>query len=176
MAINSHKRVSEARSTAFRRPRVDCLACYDSGILSDADGLLSEIVRDYDRLPDGRRFTGGDLAFVCHCSAAFPGLGKDGSQTRGGFRQSSGELLVIDSERGRQVVGTELPQDATRDLHRRRLERWKATESSMTDARQSVADGQPVALQCLQDARMIIRPIDSRQQPAAAPAPDPFAW
>lgn len=176
MPSTSHKRVSEARSTAYKRPRVDCLACYDSGILSDADGLLSDLVRDYDRLPDGRRFSGGDLAFVCHCSAAYPGIGKDGSQTRGGFRQSSGELLVVDSERGRQVVGSELSQDATRDLHRRRLERWKATEAQMSDARQSVADGHAVVLQAIQDARNIIRPVDTRPHPAAAPAPDPFAW
>ena len=170
--MTTHKRLSEARSTTFRRPRCECLACYDSGILSDADGLLSEMLADYDRLPDGRRFVGGDLALVCHCVAAFPGIAADGSNKRGGFRLSSGTLAIVETERGQQPIGAELPRDATRDLHRRRLERWKATETAMSGVRQQVADGQQACLQAMADARSIIRPV----APAPASKPEAHPW
>lgn len=169
----THKRLSEARSVQFRRPRCECLACYDSGILSDADGLLSALLADYDRLPDGRRFAGSDLALVCHCPAAYPGMAKDGSTKRGGHRLSSGSLAVIETERGQQPIGAELPVETTRNLHRQRRQAWDATERLMTAARQSVADGQAAALQAMADARSIIRPVDSR--PAQA-EPEVFPW
>ena len=156
-----HKRISEARSTAFKRPRCECLACYDSGLLSDADGLLSAILSDYDRNDAGCRIPGSDLALICHCAAAFPAVGRDGATTRGGYRLSSGDLLVVDTDRGRQPVGAQLDRDTTRNLHRARLAQWTETETAMTQART-----QQQALDVMAHARTLIRPV----------SPDPCAW
>ena len=156
----THKRLSEARSANFKRPRRECLACYDSGILSDADGLLSALLQDYDRLPDGRRFAGSDLALICHCQAAYPGTAKDGSTKRGGLRLSSGSLAVIETERGQQPIGAELSIDATRQLQRQRRQAWDTTERQMTDARALAATGQTAVLEAMANARAILRPVD----------------
>jgi hypothetical protein len=66
-----HKRSASRRSNDFLAPRVQCFACYDTGIVSNSDGLVWNYVPDYDiDLNTGKRCGGLDLAIVCHCSSA----------------------------------------------------------------------------------------------------------
>lgn len=134
----SYKRRAEDRQLSFHRPHHACYACNDTGITSNSDGLVSEVLSDYDRLPDGRRLSGSDLPLICHCAAAFPTYEGE-KASRGGFREASGQIRRVD---GTRAVGAEIPKSLTRELHQRRLANWRPTEQAMSEARRARAAGQ----------------------------------
>ena len=48
MTVN-YRRTSLDRDTTFYVPRVECFACYDSGIVSNGDSFVNQFIPDYDR-------------------------------------------------------------------------------------------------------------------------------
>jgi hypothetical protein len=135
--MSTHKRLASHRDTAFHRPRFECYACHDTGLLVNPDGLLRHYLADYDTLPDGRASGGHDLALVCWCTAAYGSRGLDGQVTRGGFREDSGDVRQVQTSSGTQAVGASLSKDVTRELHQQRRTRWTETEQLMSEARQA---------------------------------------
>lgn len=135
--MNAHKRVAESRDTQFRRPSFGCYACHDTGLLVNGDGLINQFLSDYDVTPQGRRSGGHDLAIVCHCVASYPQYDGDGKIVRGGFREASGDVRKVQTERGLQPVGASLSKEITRELHSRRRQLWQDAEQQMTEAREA---------------------------------------
>lgn len=135
--MSTHKRLAPHRDTTFRRPVYECYACHDTGLLANSDGLLRQLLPDYDCTPDGLPSAGYDLAVVCWCKAAYDERGPDGQLVRGGYRNDSGDVRQINTNSGLQAVGASLSKEQTRQLHRSRLEQWLATEETMTAARQA---------------------------------------
>ena len=143
----SHKRYAQSdRDLTFARPRVECFACYDTGIISNGDGLLSRFLPDYDTIPNGNRMTGSDTAIACHCTASYSRTGPDGQTVATGYREGSGDIRAITTEAGPRIYGSEIPKEHSREIHRQRLQLWKETETAMSDARVSRANGEPDAL------------------------------
>jgi hypothetical protein len=138
MTSAGFKRHAADSSLAFQRPHHECFACNDSGIIHNSDGLLDQRLPLYDRLADGRRLAGSDLALICHCPAAFPRFAGE-KTARGGFRQSSGEIHRLEDGRS---IGAETPEALMRDLHAHRLAGWLATERAMEEAREQRQSGQ----------------------------------
>jgi len=138
MSKPSYKRGAEDRDLTFHRPYHDCYACNDTGIVTNSDGLVNQYLSDYDRLPDGRRMSGCDLALICQCPAAYPRY--DGEkQERAGLRESSGAIRQVD---GNRPVGAEIPKATTQAIHKQRLANWRLTEKAMREARTARAAGQ----------------------------------
>jgi hypothetical protein len=127
----SHKREQLDRDLTFRRPRRNCYACYDSGVVTNGDGLVNTLLPDYDLLSNGCRLAGSDLPLICHCPAAY---NPDGS----GLRGPNGILA--------QGLAAELSRDQVSALHQRRLPSWLETESQMGQARQARASGDTRAM------------------------------
>ena len=140
----SHKRSRMDRDLTFYAPKVACFACYDSGIVSNGDGLLNHYLPDYDATlnPDGtiRRHGGSDLAIVCHCVAAYESQDHESQTTRAGFRDSSG-VRSTDVAGQSQPIGIELDKDVVRDIHRRRRDNWQTTVNDINALRQQVRAG-----------------------------------
>ena len=103
----------------------------------NSDGLVNDFLADYDHTPEGRRSGGHDLALVCHCTASFPQYDPEGKVLRGGFREASGDVRQIQTERGLQPMAASLSKDVTRELHKRRRQLWQQAEDQMTEARTS---------------------------------------
>lgn len=127
----AHKRVLPGRDQLFRRPGRACLACYDTGVITNSDGLVNELLPDYDRDPGGGRSIGGDLPLICHCAAAHNPPGH-------GLRGPDGLMA--------QGLASELSREQVATLHQRRLASWQETERLMRDARQARAAGDPDAV------------------------------
>jgi hypothetical protein len=121
---------------AWTAPRFNCFACHDTGIVVDPDGRLAAMLSDYDRLPDGRRMVGSDTALICHCKAAFPEMGPDGQQVRGGLRDGEGPHM-LNSDYGDRWAGAEIDRDLARRLHSERAAAWRETADTMNLARQN---------------------------------------
>jgi hypothetical protein len=143
----SHKRYAQSdRDLTFTRPRVECFACYDTGIIANGDGLLSRFLPDYDTIPNGSRMTGSDTAIICHCTASYDRLEPDGKVASKGCREGSGDIRAITTEAGPRIYGSEIPKEHGREIHRQRLHSWKETEAAMSEARVRRANGEPDAL------------------------------
>ena len=50
----SYRRQSLDRDTTFYIPKVECFACYDSGIVTNGDAAINQYIPDYDRTADGK--------------------------------------------------------------------------------------------------------------------------
>ena len=142
----SHKRTTADRDLTFARPRVECFACYDTGIISNGDQLLSRFLPYYDTLPNGNRMTGADTGIICHCSASYSRTGPDGQTVATGYREGSGEIRTITTETGPRTYGSEIPKEHGREIHRQRLEAWRQTETAVSEARVESANGDPSAM------------------------------
>jgi hypothetical protein len=126
-----HKRLQLDRDLTFRRPSRRCYACYDTGVVTNGDGLVEQLLPDYDRTLEGRRIAGQDAPLVCTCEAAcrpYPhGLrGPDGLLAQGRAAQLTAEQ-----------VGW---------LHEQREAAWSETERLMREARMARAAGDPKAM------------------------------
>jgi hypothetical protein len=133
--MSNHKRSATDRALTFTAPSPACFACYDTGLITNGDGLLNDHVPDYDTSPLGIRRGGTDCAIVCHCIAAYASQDQDGKPTRGGFRLDSGDVRLVSTEQGDRRIGADAPKAVMAELHRRRLESWAATARAMNDAR-----------------------------------------
>ena len=71
-----YKRDTLERDLSFRRPSCDCLACYDSGVMTNGDGLVNGLLPDYDRNRDGRLIAGQDLPVPRRLSTQRPWLSR----------------------------------------------------------------------------------------------------
>lgn len=136
--MSTHKRSSADRDITWRPPEVNCYACYDTGIVSNGDGILSAYLPDYDTTPSGMRHGGLDLAIICHCPAAYPEHDQDGKTTRGGLRVNGAPAII-----GNQRIGADISKDIARQIHQQRATAWKTTAAEMNAIRQSIAAGMP---------------------------------
>lgn len=126
-----YKRDTLDRDLTFRRPSCDCLACYDSGVVTNGDGLVNGLLPDYDRNRDGRPLAGQDLPLICQCPAAYRPSGH-------GFRGADGPVP--------QRLTAELSREQVDQIHIHRLASWQETERLMRDARMAKAAGDPGAM------------------------------
>lgn len=136
--MTHHKRSATDRDITWRPPEVNCYACYDTGIISNSDGLLSAFLPDYDTTAAGIRHGGLDLAIICHCPAAYPDHDHDGKTTRGGLRVNGAPAII-----GNQRIGADIPKETARHIHQQRSASWKATAAEMNAIRQAIAAGAP---------------------------------
>ena len=141
--ISSHKRSSLDRDTTFYAPKVACFACYDSGIVSNGDGLLNDYLPDYDaEIIDGKfyRRGGSDLAIICHCTAAYEAQDFESQTTRAGFRDASG-VKSTDINGRQQAIGVDPDKDIIREIHRKRRDLWQCSAQDLNSLRQQVRAG-----------------------------------
>ena len=170
----SHKRTAQSdRDLTFARPHVECFACYDTGIISNGDQLLSRFLPDYDTLTNGTRMTGADTAIICHCSASYSRTGPDGQTVATGYREGSGEIRTITTEAGPRTYGSEIPKEHGREIHRQRLEAWRQTETAMSEARIRRSQGDATAAPWfLEEVRPLLQGLGER---AGSRLSNPFA-
>ena len=141
--ISSHKRSSLDRDTTFYAPKVGCLACYDSGIVCNGDGLLNDYLTDYDAtVIDGvlHRHGGSDLAIICHCKAAFEAQDFESQTTRAGFRDSSG-IKSTEINGRQQAIGVESDKENMLEIHHKRKALWEQSAKDLNSLRQQVRAG-----------------------------------
>ena len=136
----SHKRHSRDRELTAYAPQAACYACYDTGIVSNSDGLVWQYVPDYDITLNGQRVGGSDLAIICHCVAAYESVDHQSNTTRGGLRTSTGPN-VVDCAGFQQQIGILIDKDATREIHRRRKEIWQQSIADLNALRQQATSG-----------------------------------
>ena len=140
---SSHKRSSLDRDTTFYAPKVSCFACYDTGIVTNGDGLLNHYLPDYDaEIIDGNihRHGGSDLAVICHCVAAYDSQDYEAQTTRAGFRDSTG-VRTTDTNGRQQALGADVDKDIIREIHRQRRANWEASARDLNSLRQQVRSG-----------------------------------
>ena len=142
MTVN-YRRTSLDRDTTFYIPKVECFACYDSGIVSNGDKLVNQFIPDYDRDQKGRPNGGQDLAIICHCKAAYGDSQSDNERERVGFRDSYGNIRTADSIRGEpQPLGFSLEKEKIRQIHTQRKDAWQKGAKDINEIRQKIAKGE----------------------------------
>ena len=142
MTVN-YRRTSLDRDTTFYIPKVECFACYDSGIVSNGDNLVNRFIPDYDRDKKGRLCGGQDLAIICHCKAAYGDSQSDNERERTGYRDSYGNIRTADSIRGEpQPLGFSLEKEKIRQIHTQRKESWQKSAKDINETRQKIAKGE----------------------------------
>ena len=138
----SHKRRQSRQNTDFTAPRVECMACYDTGIVNNSDGLVWKYVKDYDiDSSTGKRCGGLDLAIICHCSAAYDSFDHNNNTTRTGFRTSD-EVRTTENNGRNQALGILISKEHTREIHRARRISWDLSVKDMQRVRQAVTPEQ----------------------------------
>ena len=144
MTIN-YRRTALDRDTTFYVPKVECFACYDSGIVSNGDSQVNQFIPDYDRDQKGRLNGGQDLAIICHCKAAYGDSQSDNERERVGFRDSYGNIRTTDSIRGEpQALGFSLEKEKIRQIHTQRKDSWQKTAKDINELRNKRANGEKV--------------------------------
>ena len=142
MTLN-YRRTSLDRDTTFYIPKVECFACYDSGIVSNGDSFVNQFIPDYDRDRKGRLCGGQDLAIICHCKAAYGDSQSDNERERVGFRDSYGNIRTADSIRGEpQPLGFSLEKEKIRQIHTQRKESWQKSAKDINETRQKIVKGE----------------------------------
>ena len=142
MTVN-YRRTSLDRDTTFYIPKVECFACYDSGIVSNGDNLVNRFIPDYDRDKKGRLCGGQDLAIICHCKAAYGDSQSDNERERTGYRDSYGNIRTADSIRGEpQPLGFSLEKEKIRQIHTQRKDAWQKSAKDINETRQKIAKGE----------------------------------
>ena len=142
MTVN-YRRTSLDRDTTFYIRKVECFACYDSGIVSNGDGFVNQFIPDYDRDRKGRLCGGQDLAIICHCKAAYGDSQSDNERERVGYRDSNGNIRTADSIRGEpQPLGFSLEKEKIRQIHTQRKESWQKSAKDINETRQKIAKGE----------------------------------
>ena len=142
MTIN-YRRTSLDRDTTFYIPKVECFACYDSGIVSNGDSFVNQFIPDYDRDRKGRLCGGQDLAIICHCKAAYGDSQSDNERERVGFRDSYGNIRTADSIRGEpQPLGFSLEKEKIRQIHTQRKNSWQKSAKDINETRQKIVKGE----------------------------------
>ena len=137
-----YKRSAGDRDVTFRRPDFQCFSCHDTGIVVNPDGLLTELLGDYDIDSNGVRHGGIDCAVICNCYAAYTKQDPDGQVIRQGFREDSGSVRQIETEQGPRFLGVGISGEHMQFLHSARVEAWQQTVAEMA-AKQRSADRTP---------------------------------
>lgn len=168
--MRNHKRPllgsdSHDRDITLQPPKAACLACNDTGLVSNSDGLVRQYLSDYDLLPDGASMGASDCAVICHCTAAYGEQDHEGKVIRGGYRHDSGDIRSVDTENGPRFSGVELPKEAIQEIHHRRKAAWHETCRELNRARQARASGEdPQAMPWfLQELASLVRGMKDRQ-------------
>ena len=144
MTIN-YRRTALDRDTTFYVPKVECFACYDSGIVSNGDSQVNQFIPDYDRDQKGRLNGGQDLAIICHCKAAYGDSQSDNERERVGFRDSYGNIRTTDSIKGEpQALGFSLEKEKIRQIHTERKESLQKSAKDINELRNKRANGEKV--------------------------------
>ena len=134
-----YRRTSVDRDSTFYAPKVECFACNDSGIVSNADAAINRIIPDYDRSPEGKIRGGQDLAIICHCKAAH------GNDERSGFRDANGNIRTVQNQYGdMQALGFELEKDKIRQIHIDRKKQWETTVKEINEIRLKQTKGEKI--------------------------------
>ena len=137
----THKRRATRQNNDFLAPRVACFACYDTGIVSNSDGLIWNYVPDYDIDPDtGKRCGGMDLAIICHCTAAYESQDFQTNVTRSGYRTADA-VKAVDTNGFRQELGILISKDHPREIHRARRQAWEISCRDMEAIRKNATAG-----------------------------------
>ena len=168
--MRSHKRPllgsdSHDRDITLQPPKAACLACYDTGVVSNSDGMIRQYLADYDLLPDGTPTGAVDCAVICYCAASYGEQDHQGKLVRGGYRSDSGEIRPVETESGQRFSGVELPKSAIQEIHNRRKAAWNETCRELNRARQARSSGEdPQALPWfLQELSSYLRGMRDRQ-------------
>ena len=139
MTVN-YRRTALDRDSTFYTPKVECFACYDSGIVSNGDNLINRYIPDYDKDQKGQHNGGQDLAIICHCKAAYGGNQIDDEKERVGFRDSLGNIRTTDSiRREPQALGVSLEKEKIRQIHTDRKACWENTAMVQNLVRNKIA-------------------------------------
>ena len=142
MPVN-YRRTALDRASTFYIPKVECFACYDSGIVSNGDNLINRYIPDYDKDQKGRQNGGQDLAIICHCKAAYGDSQSENEKERVGYRDSLGNIRTTDSIRGEpQALGVSLEKDKIRQIHTDRKACWENTAMVQNLVRNKIAKGE----------------------------------
>jgi len=143
MTVN-YRRTALDRDTTFYIPKVECFACYDSGLVSNSDGFVNRFIPDYDRDKKGNICGGQDLAIICHCKAAYE-KETDEDKTKKGFRDNHGNINTVLSIRGEpQPVGFSMEKEKIRQIHTERKQNWEKTAKDVNQLRNKRANGEKV--------------------------------
>ena len=138
MTVN-YRRTALDRDTTFYIPKVECFACYDSGIVTNGDRLVNKFIPDYDRDKKGRICGGQDLAIICHCKAAYADYETDDDKEKVGFRDKNGNIRTTDSIRGEpQALGFSMEKEKIRQIHLERKSSWEKSAKDMNQIRQKI--------------------------------------
>ena len=138
MTVN-YRRTALDRDTTFYIPKVECFACYDSGIVTNGDRLVNKFIPDYDRDKKGRICGGQDLAIICHCKAAYADYETDDDKEKVGFRDKNGNIRTTDSIRGEpQALGFSMEKEKIRQIPLERKASWEKSAKDMNDIRQKI--------------------------------------
>ena len=142
MTVN-YRRTSLDRDTTFYIPKVECFACYDSGIVSNGDAFVNQFIPDYDRDQKCRFFCGQDLPIINHCKAAYGDSESDNEKEREGLRDSYGNIRTADSIRGEpQPLGFSMEKEKIRQIHTQRKDAWQKSAKDINETRQKIAKGE----------------------------------
>ena len=141
----SYRRQSLDRDTTFYIPKVECFACYDSGIVTNGDAAINQYIPDYDRTADGKINGGQDLAIICHCKAAYADYESSTNKEKQGFRESNGQVKTTETLRGDpQPIGITMEKEKIRQIHLNRQAAWKNTCQEMNELRKKKINGEKV--------------------------------
>jgi hypothetical protein len=116
----SWKHDRPAVDNSFQRPKHDCYACHDTGIVHNSDGRLDEYMPGYDQ-----RF---DKAVICTCKASWPSYG---DPPRPGYRTTSG----VNEE-----VGISASEGMVKALDEARRASWAQTKIEIDYAREMIKE------------------------------------
>ena len=115
-----YKKSHKEKTINFYAPTFECFACNDTGLVNNSDGLINLYWGDYDKDENGKKFSGGDFAIICHCKKSYQITDENGKVLSGGFRDSQGNINKTNTINGEQAIGCSLTKDQTREIHTQR--------------------------------------------------------
>ena len=134
--MSIYKRKLTEKTLNFYPPEKECFACYDTGIVSNSDGLINNLYwSNYDIDENGKRFAGSDLSIICHCKKSYQQLDDAQNVINSGYRDSFGNIKTVQTVNGEQALGISLSKDQTREIHNQRKQKWKETVETMNKYR-----------------------------------------
>ena len=140
----NYKRPRYQQDKDFHAPSPDCFCCYDSGIVTNGDGLVNDYFPDYDmQVVNGKTIhvAGSDAALVCYCKVVYQQQDDTGKTVKEWMRDLDGNAKQHDTAGGDRFTGACITKEMCNDIHARRRDSWKATLTTMNSYRQQAAAG-----------------------------------